>query len=131
VAETANEKRARRQRNIEAQDLDIEQMSKKKSARFNLPGMLANAVTGESDYGTELSPGAEYARSRATKEKFPNLPFRKDGYTSRDADVLRAGREAAAEERREGSRTSPGMKKGGVTRADGCITKGHTKGRMV
>jgi hypothetical protein len=24
-----------------------------------------------------------------------------------------------------------GMKKGGVTRADGCITKGHTKGRMV
>ena len=23
------------------------------------------------------------------------------------------------------------MKKGGVTRADGCITKGHTKGRMV
>ena len=23
------------------------------------------------------------------------------------------------------------MKKGGVTRADGCITKGHTKGKMV
>jgi len=24
-----------------------------------------------------------------------------------------------------------GMKKGGVTRADGCITKGHTRGKMV
>jgi hypothetical protein len=24
-----------------------------------------------------------------------------------------------------------GMKKGGVTRADGCVTKGHTKGRMI
>jgi hypothetical protein len=24
-----------------------------------------------------------------------------------------------------------GMKKGGVTRADGCVTKGHTKGKMV
>ena len=24
-----------------------------------------------------------------------------------------------------------GYKKGGVTRADGCITKGHTKGKMV
>jgi len=24
-----------------------------------------------------------------------------------------------------------GMKKGGVTRADGCITKSHTKGRLV
>lgn len=23
------------------------------------------------------------------------------------------------------------MAKGGVTRADGCITKGHTKGKMV
>jgi hypothetical protein len=24
-----------------------------------------------------------------------------------------------------------GMKKGGVTRADGCVAKGHTKGKMV
>jgi hypothetical protein len=24
-----------------------------------------------------------------------------------------------------------GMKSGGVTRADGCVTKGHTKGKMV
>jgi hypothetical protein len=23
------------------------------------------------------------------------------------------------------------MNKGGVTRADGCITKGHTKGKMI
>jgi hypothetical protein len=23
------------------------------------------------------------------------------------------------------------MRKGGVTRADGCVTKGHTKGKMV
>lgn len=23
------------------------------------------------------------------------------------------------------------MAKGGVTRADGCVTKGHTKGRMI
>lgn len=27
--------------------------------------------------------------------------------------------------------TAKGMKKGGVTRADGCVTKGHTKGRMI
>jgi hypothetical protein len=37
-------------------------------------------------------------------------------------------REAAAELKRESQR---GMKKGGVTRADGCITKGHTRGKMV
>jgi hypothetical protein len=29
------------------------------------------------------------------------------------------------------AQTSPDYAKGGVTRADGCITKGHTKGRMV
>jgi hypothetical protein len=39
----------------------------------------------------------------------------------------KAEREAAAELKRE----SRGMKKGGVTRADGCITKGHTRGKMV
>ena len=31
-----------------------------------------------------------------------------------------------------GKKTSlTALKKGGVTRADGCITKGHTKGKMV
>ena len=29
----------------------------------------------------------------------------------------------------EAARTT--MKKGGVTRADGCVTKGHTKGKMI
>ena len=29
------------------------------------------------------------------------------------------------------SNTETPMKKGGVTRADGCISKGHTKGKMV
>jgi hypothetical protein len=24
-----------------------------------------------------------------------------------------------------------GMAKGGVTRADGCVSKGHTKGKMI
>lgn len=28
-------------------------------------------------------------------------------------------------------RGQKGYAKGGVTRADGCVTKGHTKGRMV
>ena len=32
---------------------------------------------------------------------------------------------------RDNVRGQKGYAKGGVTRADGCITKGHTKGRMV
>jgi hypothetical protein len=31
---------------------------------------------------------------------------------------------------KKGGKTK-GYAKGGVTRADGCITKGHTKGRMI
>ena len=32
---------------------------------------------------------------------------------------------------RDAVRGQKGYKKGGVTRADGCVTKGHTKGRMI
>jgi hypothetical protein len=37
----------------------------------------------------------------------------------------------AKKDDREGIRGQKGYAKGGVTRADGCITKGHTKGTMV
>lgn len=59
------------------------------------------------------------------------------------AIARRAQRDAAEEERqkammasaqgmpmKKGGKTK-GYAKGGVTRADGCITKGHTKGKMV
>ena len=32
---------------------------------------------------------------------------------------------------RDAVRGQKGYKKGGVTRADGCVMKGHTKGRMI
>ena len=48
------------------------------------------------------------------------------------ADKASAAEEEAAV-RAGGNRAmkGAGMKKGGVTRADGCITKGHTRGKMV
>jgi hypothetical protein len=59
------------------------------------------------------------------------------------AIARRAQKDAAEEERqaaiaasaqgqpmKKGGKTK-GYAKGGVTRADGCITKGHTKGKMV
>jgi len=131
VKATAGEKRLNKQRELESENLDIDQLSKQNSYRFNLPRKLMQAATGESDYGTELSPAAEKARQTATREKFPNYPLSSKGYTRQDEDVLRAGREAAAEERRE----ARGMKKGGVVsaskRGDGIAQRGKTKGRMV
>jgi len=46
--------------------------------------------------------------------------------------VVGGKRDSKEESREKAERAGLGvMKKGGVTRADGCITKGHTRGRMV
>ena len=47
------------------------------------------------------------------------------------AMIVKAFRQHDAQKHKGGSGTSLKLAKGGVTRADGCITKGHTKGRMV
>ena len=39
--------------------------------------------------------------------------------------------EMGDEDPRKLVRGQRGYKKGGVTRADGCVTKGHTKGKMI
>jgi len=38
---------------------------------------------------------------------------------------------APSKDPRDAIRGQKGYAKGGVTRADGCVTKGHTKGAMV
>jgi hypothetical protein len=44
----------------------------------------------------------------------------------------KASKMAPSEDPRDAVRGQKGYKKGGgVTRADGCVTKGHTKGSMV
>ena len=45
--------------------------------------------------------------------------------------ALRMTEEAPEEDKRAPVRGQKGYAKGGVTRADGCVTKGHTKGKMV
>ena len=130
--ETPDAKRLRKQRELEQENLDSAQMAKRTSYRFGFPKKIRDAVMGESDYGTELSPGAESARNKAKREKFPSLPFVKGSYTADDEDIMRAGREAAAEERRE----ARGMKKGGKVssaskRADGIAMRGKTRGKLV
>jgi hypothetical protein len=43
----------------------------------------------------------------------------------------KAAKTPPSEDPRDGVRGQKGYAKGGVTRADGCATKGHTKGKMV
>jgi hypothetical protein len=83
------------------------------------------------DYGAK-TPSGQYAAEKAHKEygkdkkNYP-LDVKKDLKNS-----LQAMDEADAEVKRE----TRGMKKGGMIssaskRADGCVTKGKTKGKMI
>ena len=56
----------------------------------------------------------------------------KGGPTAKELADYERKKDAGVYTSEKGKPPSPReMAKGGVTRADGCITKGHTKGRMV
>ena len=122
---TNAEKRAKRQAEIESYGDESGTSYKTLMTLKNDPSSrLQRAVVGGGTYGTELSSGSLDAREKASE-------FGKPG-TIDSVKAKKAGRESAAEERRE----SRGMAKGGKvssasSRADGCAVKGKTKGRMV
>jgi hypothetical protein len=47
------------------------------------------------------------------------------------AMIMKAFKQHDMQEHKGGKGTSLKLAKGGTTRADGCVTKGHTKGTMV
>ena len=47
------------------------------------------------------------------------------------AMIIKAFKQHDAQEHKGGKGTSLKLAKGGVTRADGCATKGKTRGKMV
>ena len=56
----------------------------------------------------------------------------KGGATAKELKQYEDKQDAGVYTSEKGQPPSPReMAKGGVTRADGCITKGHTKGRMI
>jgi len=127
--ETAREKMLQKQKAIEAEGLGIADLTKRGSTRFSPGRALHKALTGASDFGTEVSPAAERARQEARLKKSPDYPM-SSRHKDDDEDILKAGREAAKQEQREAAR---GMKKGGTVaskRADGIAQRGKTRGQM-
>jgi hypothetical protein len=61
---------------------------------------------------------------------FPAPPSKRK-QEQEDRDVYNKLQNLREEEAEVMEQRAKGMKKGGVTRADGCITKGHTRGKMV
>ena len=131
----SDEKRVRKQKEIEAKDMGPFDMHRIRNTQKEQLKKLIG-IKGDEDYGTELSSGAEYARTqeanRAFKEDTP-APTVREVIFEKYPSVMKAGREAAAEERRE----ARGKKKGGVVkssaskRADGIAQRGKTKGRYI
>ena len=135
MSETANEKRMRKEKELE--NTNQFGLSMKKDSKLR---KLKNAITGDDDFGTSLSAGAVDAGNRKVAEIWD-----RGGITLGDAalgaEARQAAREAAAEERREANRAdmmkTVNKKKGGMIkasaskRADGCAQRGKTRGKMV
>ena len=129
--ETPNEARLRRQKELDERNLTDYGMYDRKDSLLR---KIKQAIKGENDYGTELSDGAMYARGKEASRAFnEDIPRPSIGtLIGQYPSVMKAGREAAAEERRE----ARGMKSGGKVssaskRADGIAKRGKTRGKMV
>lgn len=82
--------------------------------------MMQKGIEGEKDFMSKILPTmAKSARDdqRAAKKMMESVPAAaREGEAYNQAGYRKGGKVYA---------------KGGVTRADGCVSKGHTKGRMV
>lgn len=128
--------RNRKEKEIDAENLNgfglaskyaDRQRANESSIKQFLTGKSEKQLKAEGDdYGTQMSSGAHAARLKSMDDQYNS------GATLGEAMMgpkrTQAGREAAAEERRE----ARGMKKGGKvssasSRADGCAIRGKTR----
>jgi hypothetical protein len=87
----------------------------------------------------QADKGKKFKGGGMAKDKLKSLFKGKETYAEelKEAKAIKSGKitpqEYAKGEKMEGHKKGGCMKmaKGGVTRADGCISKGHTKGKMV
>ncbi len=120
-----------------------------KGKKFNRGGNVANLkklFKGKETYKEELKEGKAIKSGKITPEQYAKgeameKKMKKGGkcYAGggavksdelRNADIQREmANQARVVKKATGGCTK--MAKGGVTRADGCVTKGHTKGKFV
>jgi len=96
--------------------LNVPSVSKK---QHNLMAAVANNPKFAKKTGIPQSVGEEFLKADKGKK------FMKGG-VMKDKMKMVAEKAVKGHEKRMHK-----MAKGGVTRADGCVTKGHTKGKMV
>lgn len=102
-------------------------MPSKSKAQHNLMAMVANDQKASKRLGIPQSVGKEFMTADKGK-KF------KEGGTMKHEDIkedLPMMKKVAGEAVKGHEKRMHKMAKGGVTRADGCVMKGHTKGKTI
>ena len=95
--------------------------------QHNLMAAVANNPAFAKKVGIPQSVGQEF--NKADKGKtFKKGGMMKHSDIKQDMPMMK---KVAGEAVKGHEKKMHGMAKGGVTRADGCVMKGHTKGKMV
>lgn len=92
-----------------------------KGKKFNRGGDVANLkklFKGKETYKEELKEGKAIKSGKITPEQY-----------AKGEEMEKKMKKGGCAKMKKGGCTK--MAKGGVTRADGCVTKGHTKGKFV
>jgi hypothetical protein len=116
-------------------------MPSKTKKQHNFMAAVANNPAFAKKVGVPKSVGEEYLTADKGK-KFMKGGMMKHSDMSKDMPMMKKvakkavkGHEKAMHGMKKGGMTcgpaTKKMAKGGVTRADGCVSKGHTKGKMV
>jgi hypothetical protein len=95
--------------------------------QHNLMAAVAHSPSFAKKVGIPASVGKEFMTADKGK-KFKEGGTMKHSDMKQDMPMMKATAEKAVKGHEKRMHK---MAKGGVTRADGCVTKGHTKGKMV
>ena len=95
--------------------------------QHNFMAAVANNPKFAKKTGIPQSVGKEFLTADKGK-KFKEGGMMKHSDIAKDKPMMK---KVAAEAVKSHEKKMHGMAKGGVTRADGCVMKGHTKGKMI
>jgi hypothetical protein len=95
--------------------------------QHNLMAAVAHSPSFAKKVGIPASVGKEFMTADKGK-KFKEGGTMKHSDMKQDMPMMKATAEKAVKGHEKRMHK---MAKGGVTRADGCVSKGHTKGKMV
>ena len=82
----------------------------------------------------EPNPDTQTGLTKLPEDVRNNMGYAKKGGLMKHEDISKdmpMMKKVAKQEVKAHEKSMHKMAKGGVTRADGCVTKGHTKGKMI